>query len=547
MIKKFIIMMIAVAAITGATFAADPQAPTMPFYWVNGKINNWTATDTRKLIVFNNDYGSTVNNLQVTVNSDGTFKFNIYELKYFHQKENWLEVDGKPVFIMAIVRHWGSSTPPLNMGTAEIASVNWDKGYIDVDLSLVTGGGPNDFSGGMIAGYVSSEATKQMIAGAGMSELPDGAATTTGANGVYLFSQTFNTGNDHGVTAVASSYDPATKSTAVSPTKVSWVNFALKGGGIVDTGLYIERDGDGLNASTTISWAPLMINNPAIWMLTGSGVGVYTDAPTNWVKVYENGAIESAYTGEFTLAANGITHQGQVGAGYAEVYYKAVAQGGVFATAPAVGKVNVVVAGGKKWTLFNSPFLALPGDPNLILGKQGAYTPGSEPATSVRIFSFENSGWNRVSYYDGNSWVAVPGANAAISDPQQGLYLLTKSTDADKVFSIVGNVKPLNTVSAYTITQNWNVVGIPYPRQMDLNLIKLDVGTKNDNWEQADRVYGRLNNGFNTCSFLKADGTWAPQPGVTGVDVINATPLYYRSRTVNPINWNLTPSIQGYQ
>jgi hypothetical protein len=543
--KKLILAVIGVAIIAGVGFAADPQAPTMPFYWVNGVVNNPGKLGGRDLYVYAQNYGTGY--LRVPVDAvTGAFRFNVYELKYYHNNDNWLEVGGKPVFIMSVVRKWGGADP-LNYGTSEISSVNWDKGYIDVELELVLNGGPNDFSGGQIAGFVSDEATKKMIGGANLAETPVGAKAATANDGTYMFSETFDTSSVHNVAASATGYDTGTVTgLTVKPTKVSWANFALKSGGIVDTGLYIKRDGDNVNDSVTISWDPLKLANPTIWMLTGAGAGVYTDVQTNWQKVYEGGAVMAAFASEFTAGANSIVHLKQVGAGYAEVYYKAVAAGGVFTTSPAVGKVNVAVAGSKKWTLFNSPFLALPGDPNLVLGKQGQYTPGSEPATSVRIFSFENSGWNRVSYYDGTTWAAVPGANAAISDPQQGLYLLTKSTDTDKVFAIVGNVKPLNSASAYSITQNWNVVGFPYPRQMDINTIGLTVGTKSDNWEQADRIYGRLNNGFNTCSYLSTSGSWMPQPGVTGVDVINATPLYYRSKTAAPLNWNLTPSVQGY-
>ena len=82
---------------------------------------------------------------------------------------------------------------------------------------------------------------------------------------------------------------------------------------------------------------------------------------------------------------------------------------------------------------------------------------------------------------------------------------------------------------------------------MALGAIGLDVGTKNDDMDNADLVFGFSGGGFNIGSYLSASGVWNPIPGLTGVDLMNATDsVYYYSLTQGDVNWSLTPSLQGY-
>jgi hypothetical protein len=302
-----------------------------------------------------------------------------------------------------------------------------------------------------------------------------------------------------------------------------------------------------------LSWNSSDYPNPQIFVLTGDGLGRYTNVFSAWT------AVTTGATGfDFSNYSTGaILHLAQVGAGSSpEAYYKAVKADidvgtsvgqSTVESAWAVGKVNVEVAGGKRWTLFSMPFMDVPSDVNELLGDQVDYAAGPDAVNSVRIFSHENGGWNRASYFDGTTWVNVGGLSPAVYDGNKGLYLLTRVADPDRVFTLVGRVKPLNEATSYSIRTNWNVIGLPYPVLMDINLIALSAGTRNDNPDLADRAYGHKDHGFNICSYLRADGTWAPLPGLEGITLINAKPMYYLSRSSGDVPWELNPAARGYR
>jgi hypothetical protein len=325
--------------------------------------------------------------------------------------------------------------------------------------------------------------------------------------------------------------------------------------------LFISRSG----TNVVVTWEAAYVN-PEIYVLSGDGQGRYTNVAGGWTRISRAGRLESPLPSEWDFdyfaGSRQLINNGEVGGGAPEVYYKGLQAGittstidptpgptfgrNCFAAAWGVGKVNLTIAGGKRWTLFSMPFLNSPTDVNEILAGQVDYSAGADAITSVRVFSHENGGWNRASYFNGTSWQAVPGLNAAIYDGNKGLYVLTRAADTDKPVTIVGQIKQLDASTAYTIRSNWNVVGLPYPVLMDINRLSLNAGVKSDNLDLADRVYGHKNFGFNTCSYLKADGTWAPLPGLEGFSAVNAKPLYYLSKSSGDKPWELNPGSKGY-
>ncbi|MBU1867260.1 MAG: carboxypeptidase-like regulatory domain-containing protein, partial [Candidatus Margulisbacteria bacterium] len=252
LIKKLIITMIAIAALTGVAIAADPQAPTMPFYWVTGKVLNPGQLNGRPVILYAKDYSDT-KVISVIPDGSGNFTINTYELYFYHKNDNWVEIGGKPAFIVGVKRQ-----NPDDYGTAEAATAIWDNGYLTIDLNLVVGGGPLE-GASQIAGVVTAEANGDPIAGALLSEDSNGKSTVSGADGAYLFPGDFAAGSTVGVACSAVSYDSANKNTSpLVANQVTWVNFALAGGGIVDTGLIqgtdIIRVTDDKDSNIKITW-----------------------------------------------------------------------------------------------------------------------------------------------------------------------------------------------------------------------------------------------------------------------------------------------------
>ena len=274
-------------------------------------------------------------------------------------------------------------------------------------------------------------------------------------------------------------------------------------------------------------------------------IGIYTNDQTKWDPL-----VAGADFDIFPKDAHAL-HAKQVGEGNSEVYYKALLDADDKATllpvAWAVGKVNVTIAGSQGWSLISMPFMDVSSDVNELIGDQGNYTMGGEIATSVLMFGFKNGGFNKGSYFDDTNWVVIPGLpEAATYTGDQGLYIKTKATDENKIITLVGKVKPLNSATAYTIKNNWNLMSFPYPIQLDINDIYLDIGMRSDNTDNADLVFGFKNGGFNSGSYLNAAGRWTTIPGIPGVGLLNvAKPIYYYSKTVGDLEWGLTPSALG--
>ncbi len=332
--------------------------------------------------------------------------------------------------------------------------------------------------------------------------------------------------------------------------------------------LFISRfdsDNNGSEDSIKISWDPAQeagLGTPQFFCLLNidsneNGTGIYVNQAGGWTKIEDF----SMGNYDLTKAASDhyILHKNQVGQGYKEYYYKAMRFGyattavdsqgkNILETAWAVGKINIPISGDNKFSLLSAPFIDTPADINSLFGTQADYSAGNEPSTSVLLFSFENGGFNRGSYFNGSTWLVIPGLQAAVNNSEKGLYLKTKSGDPNKTFTLVGSIKLLSDSTSYSINNNWNLMSLPYARQMSINSLVLTVGAKNDNKDNADLVFGFANGGFNKGSYLNASGTWAPIPGLAGVELINvASPIYYYSLTQGTLNWTVKPSSAGYQ
>jgi hypothetical protein len=371
--------------------------------------------------------------------------------------------------------------------------------------------------------------------------------------------------------APASFADKLTDGTTTIYDEIEGGGQKLEGGGytIYDSKSFLgDKFGDGTGSYTIIPGILGLLGLEVTWSedphvrelrisRTGSDIAIeWTATPESYTGpfyVYKLAqSFENVSTNWSQIAT--VTGQeyhydtGQVGEGNAEAYYRVISVDRVSACTNkvAVGKVNVAVGGGKKWTLFSMPFMQSPSSLNELIGGHLGYSGSSDPGTAVRVFSHEGGGWNRASYFNGSNWVSMPGLSPAVYDGNKGLYLLTRNNDPDAVLTIVGKIKPPYEITEYLIAQNWNVMGFPYPFAMDLNTINLNGGTRNDNAGVADRVYGRSNHGFNTASYLKADGTWAAVPGLSPATVQLAKPLYYLSKSSGDVPYSITPSELGY-
>lgn len=352
--------------------------------------------------------------------------------------------------------------------------------------------------------------------------------------------------------ATAEGYIPEEKAVTLAGGEMQNIDFILwreKGpttAGVID--LNISRVGSDIRIE--------LLSQPEggvqIYLLTGEGYGVYQDryAADKWEEVKAG----SPSYNEFVFNDKLITHKGQVGRGYGEAYYK-VLQAGIdlstavgaatFEAAPAVGKINVKIAGGKNsLTVISSPFADPPQELTEFFGGQLSYPKGAdEKADSVRVLGWSNGAWNRTSYFDGGTIKPLADENSrAIYTENQGIMIHTRNVNApEKTLTLVGKVKPLTAPTAYSIRPDLNLLGAPYPLLLRLDQINLSGGAKGSR-ETADRIYGWANGAWNRTSYLDNDGQWQPLAAGMGVEKMPAgLPSLYRSKKGSVWNWELKP------
>lgn len=588
---------------TATVASADPTGRFLPFYWIKGQVKTHDGSLLAEKLqgrdIYLHGLSFAENEvIKVKVDAEGYFRVNAGQLYYWHSNNVYYDENNKlPVFLLSIVKkddaQWGAFAvvqPDYNKG-----------GYVIADLTLAPNGGPK-VGKGMAVGIVQSA-----IGPLGQIpiSLPDPyGLKKSDDNGAAIW---FEVNEDPAYIMTCdpvgfTNVPPSTPKQAcpVTADHITIVKYQLEGtliSGSVDISIVkVDTNADGIVDGIKLSWDPKV--NPGETMvymiMTGDGTGVFNNSllkakvydqnsqeqfditadKGNW-QVFIEGAKNPAEVlniettgglpnGEAILKnqVNGIIGKDAQGNNYnyfPEMYFRFIkiqGQGApdltnpallqAFAGAKAVGKVDMTIAGGKKWTYFSSPFLDAPEDLNLLLANQLNYTAGAEPAASVRVYSHDAGGWNKAVYFNGTNWVPVPGLQPAVNNNAKGLYVLTRPADTDKILTLLGKVKPLDTQTDYVIKPKWNVIGLPYPVQMDINNVVLNVGAKNDVPALADKAYGHVNNGFNACSYLKADGTWAPVPGLQGVTLKAGKPIYYQSKSAGDKNWSIKPSALGY-
>ena len=299
---------------------------------------------------------------------------------------------------------------------------------------------------------------------AGASVNVEGLASPgqTNSNGVVLFNLAADTYN---ISVSRDGYESAALSgIAVQEGITSQVIVGLAESGVpVDTvPLSISRSG----ANIEISWQVEAV--PDIYVLTGEGTGVYANTAADWVPVTESGSLVESLPGEiglFDLLAgdNKLIHQSQVGSGFGEVYYKALAPGAdkvqYLADAPAVGKVNVELAVG--WNLVSTPLFKANGSMNETLGTdvfvnndQVLVWSPSQQKFLLPAANFNEGDWqNSVGLKFGRGY----GFNIVESVVRTNPFTLT----------IIGAVSAQDFSSQ--IVTNWNQIGYPFPVPATLN------------------------------------------------------------------------------
>ncbi len=313
--------------------------------------------------------------------------------------------------------------------------------------------------------------------------------------------------------------------------------------------LFISRSGNDIKLSWDTAQYPAA---PEIFMMKNDvPLGVFSDNPALWSK--PSPALE------LHLADGYYLHKDQSEKGLGEAYYKALENGldktstyqghtgsEILQSGWGVGKVNVTVAGGKKWTAFSLPFLLQSQDINTLIGKQGSYPGTSNSDDDVLLFSWENGAWNKASYFDGNVWQSLT-PSPAVYDGDKGLYILTRPSDTDKAITVIGDVKKLTEATDYTITPNLNLFSFPYPKQFKLTQIALNIGKGAAVSDNADIIFGWKDGSWNIASYLNTGKAWISLTP-TGVDLLDvAKPVLYLSRSTTNVPYKLTPSAQGYQ
>jgi hypothetical protein len=133
--RKVLIALIGIIIATGAALAAVPLRPTLPFYYIIGKV---TSTDASALpnrpVVFYKD-NNVDDRVETMTDQYGNYQLNAYELRYY--KEKPITLDGVATYEIAAAR-----TAGFNYGTVEVITLTTEAGYVRKDLVAVEGGGP---------------------------------------------------------------------------------------------------------------------------------------------------------------------------------------------------------------------------------------------------------------------------------------------------------------------------------------------------------------------------------------------------------------------
>jgi hypothetical protein len=229
----------------------------------------------------------------------------------------------------------------------------------------------------------------------------------------------------------------------------------------------------------------------------------------------------------FQYSEGVLTHEGQVGDGSPEVYYKAVfssvdpstPQGAAtFESAPAVGKVNVGLENG--WNLVGIPFdvasmeAGIPSNLNAVLGQDGHVD-----LDQVWVY---DGGFTFVSFRNG-SWPTSPAISLVKG---KGLWMYMNGHS--KVLTLVGPV--FRGMFQKEIAKNWNLLSAPYPYSYELNTAESGL----HNPAYLDQIWS-YRNGF---SFISATGSPESWPSGSRLQPPGRGFWYYRNSSTS-YNWQM--------
>ena len=509
--------------VTAGVSLADwpaPQAGTMPFYWVDGYVTNPTELAGRPVILYAQTFDPA---LVITAEVDqatGHFRFNAYDLYFYHKNDNYIEVGGKPIFVVAVARQTSS-----DLGSQEILSADWNKGFVRAELTLVQNGGPLNGTGA-VAGNV-KDYLNNNIFGAGIF-LGSTKVATTDSSGNYL-SDPLDPIASTVIACNATGFQPQYYAISVEANKVTWVNFSL--GEAVPSGtvpLFISRAANGNDLE--ITWEAQQFGDPQIYIMMGDGNGSYTNTFGVWTRIASSGLLDAiaASLGDFAIESGKLTHRSQVGAGTSEAYYKAVvaaldmnepANIPTFEAAWAVGKENIGInrVGAIGWNLIANPFKTRD-IKDALFGNFSAADEIKIFDEGEKIFTSNPMKFNAVS----GTW--------STSDFIRGKgYWLYRSTPDPITATLVGDVsiKPLDVTITRNGANGWNFVGLPFAKSQTFAQFGPQNAADTDEFKIMNEETKII-----APTYKKAE--WGAQSLLTGKGY-----LYYRSLPA-PLTWNIT-------
>ena len=246
--------------------------------------------------------------------------------------------------------------------------------------------------------------------------------------------------------------------------------------------LYIGRSGSDI----MITWEAGSYPTPEVYYLTGDGGGSFTNEADQWTLI---DPISPPSGFDFTDYVTGsFLHTDQVGLGSAEVYYRALESGeesSLLSSAESVGKFNKTLYA--DWSFLASPFES--GNFDDVLGTD--FTAGDQ----IWVWDDSSQSFYSPATFSDNTW----GTTYSFETGKGVLFYL--NTDTSKDTTLLGAVG-LSSF-AYTIYDEWNLIGNPYPMVTDLDSFVAG--------EQGDQLWIWSDSEQSFSSPLTFDGTDWPE------------------------------------
>jgi len=530
MARKIFILILGCIVLAGGAWATypTPQRGTLPFYYVIGTITNPELLNGRKILLHSSNWNDGKCVSADVVN--GKFILNLGELYYYNSdtlsfpKETFTETAANNAFFLSIVR-----TDQTNYGAVEPFLVDWSKGYTEKTLTLTDGGGFKQGTGAII-GFVRDGQSKLGIAEAQISCSDPLLNQLSNAGGAFASLEVLpKTGAV--LNCSKTNYSSSSLTVSILANTITSVTFDLASsaglpGAIVP--LTITASGNDIK----LAWDKTAFPKPAIFMLTGTGIGTYSNAyeiaADKWLPI-----ITQSLVGLFDMSNydNGyVLYLGQIGSGAKEAYFKAVDSTKfqsesdpllppTFAAAPAVGKFNLdatrnVTTG---WNFISYPFKSA----SLNSVAFGQLATGDE----LWVWNNETKKFTKIIKYSATSgW-----PQGETLDRTKG-YLLYRSATQPATMTVLGEVdlSSAAVTLSRTSTTGWNFIGNPFPAQKTVGNLNLGGALNADEiW-----IYSNVTKKFNK---IVKKASWNDELLLSGKSY-----LYYRSNTPSfdwQINW----------